>query len=97
MSIFIKAATINNKIILDELYNNIPEPNYREPQQLRDGQTEWKIRVFEYNGKKYIEISRKSYDGVVKYINKSGALVDYNIDMAFDDYVVDVIYFYSTV
>lgn len=98
-SVFIKQSEIKpkpTKLHINEILKTIPENSFHTPQaDMKKTKIEHRWRILQINNKKYVEISFLSSDNKRTFINKYGEFIQSNVDEKYNDYVVDIYYYYS--
>ena len=94
-NIFVKSHINNESINTNVVMSSIPENYYNAEQpDLKKNNTEWRWRIFNIKGKKYIEISYQDVNSERLYYDRE-QFVSLYIDPSLDKYIEKEYYCYA--
>lgn len=89
---------INFPLDNEQVLSTIPTSAVKKPNNdlLLKGSTEWRWRIFNFDGKKKIEMSYYNINMKSRmYFNNNGEWVERDISEKYDKYVIDSFFYYN--
>lgn len=81
---------------LQDILESIPKDAFSTPsEKLLSSHTEWRWRFINLNGRKLVEMSKKSPNEDRQYMDNNGKWCTYNLKKEWDQYVVESKYYYA--